>query len=196
VPLTKWFNDNNLTVIFAKVGKFSKKIAYISLIFIKFVELHFITNFFMNIEVHKITNPEQQQAAYKIRYVVFVDEQKVATDEELDEFENTSIHFLAFANKEYAGTCRYRYTEKGIKLERFAVLKAYRGYGLGAALVKATLKDILQDSPQHLENQHKILYLHAQVVAIPFYTKLGFVAEGEIFDECNILHRIMKYKHD
>ncbi len=150
----------------------------------------------MNIEVHKITNPEQQQEAYKIRVVVFVDEQKVPADEELDEFEETSTHFLAFANKEHAGTCRYRCTNKGVKLERFAVLKQYRGYGIGAALVKATLKDILHDSPQHVENQHKTLYLHAQVAAIPFYATLGFVAEGEIFDECNILHRIMKYKHD
>lgn len=150
----------------------------------------------MNIEVHKITNPEQQEAAYKIRVVVFVEEQQVAADEELDEFEAISVHFLAFADKEYTGTCRYRYTEKGIKLERFAVLKSYRSYGIGAALVKATLKDILHDSPQHLENQHKTLYLHAQVAAIPFYTKLGFVAEGEIFDECKILHRIMKYKHE
>ncbi len=148
----------------------------------------------MNIEVHKITNPTQQQAAYTIRVAVFVDEQQVPADEELDEFEATSVHFMAFADKEYAGTCRYRYTDKGIKLERFAVLKTYRGYGIGAALVKATLKDILQDSPQYLENQHKTLYLHAQVVAIPFYTKLGFVAEGDIFDECNILHRVMKYK--
>jgi predicted GNAT family N-acyltransferase len=142
----------------------------------------------MQIEVHKITNPQQQQAANDIRFVVFVDEQKVAADEELDEFEASSIHFLAFANKEYAGTCRYRETEKGIKLERFAVLQEYRKHGVGAALIKVALQDIFKN----LENKHKTLYLHAQVAVIPFYEKLGFEAEGDIFDECNILHRLMK----
>ena len=124
----------------------------------------------------------------EIRDVVFIEEQAVDPEEEFDDFEASSRHFCGFFLEKPAGTARWRRTEKGIKLERFAVLKNYRNKGLGRALVAAVLKDVFEDNFQAEE-----IYLHAQVHAIPFYESCGFEARGETFSEAGILHRIMFY---
>jgi GNAT superfamily N-acetyltransferase len=82
------------------------------------------------------------QTAWDIRKVVFVVEQECP--EELEwEFEEESTHYLAFLNGKAVGTARWRVTEKGIKLERFAVLKEARGKGVGSSLVKYLLEELL-----------------------------------------------------
>ena len=123
-----------------------------------------------------------------IRNRVFIEEQAVSPEEEYDEFEEESRHFLAIMNGEAAGTARWRKTEKGIKLERFAVLKEFRGKGVGRALVQAVLQDVME-----MVSQPGLIYLHAQVQAIPFYTKLGFEASGPEFSEADIRHRKMHF---
>jgi predicted GNAT family N-acyltransferase len=130
------------------------------------------------------------QKAYNIRYTVFVEEQKVPAEEELDEFEPISRHFLAIENDKPLGTARWRFTQKGCKLERFAVLQEARGRGVGQELVRA----IIQDIQQVLKNEGKkgiLMYLHGQVTAVPLYEKFGFVCSGEPFDECGIMHYYM-----
>lgn len=131
-----------------------------------------------------IKNSDQQSEAFRIRETVFVHEQNVPAEEEYDEFEETSRHFLAYLNDIPCGTARWRYTEKGIKLERFAVLKEYRSKKVGSALVQAILNDI-QKQPL---SEGKQLYLHGQITAMPLYSKFGFVAVGEMFEECDIQH--------
>ena len=86
------------------------------------------------------------------------------------------------------GTSRYRKTVKGIKLERFAVLKEFRGDGVGKRLVQTTLGHI--DSQQYPANT--LLYLHAQVQAMPLYSRHGFEKVGEKFDEVGIDHYEMR----
>lgn len=135
------------------------------------------------IEVHLINSETDLQQAFAIRKQVFVAEQGVPEEEELDEFEAASRHFLVTVNDEPAGTARWRVTPQGkIKLERFAVLASMRGYGLGRELVLAVLADVPPGAK---------VYLHAQVQVIGFYEKLGFQAEGPEFDECGIMHRVM-----
>ena len=73
--------------------------------------------------VKPISNPSDLAQAFDIRRRVFVIEQACPPEEEYDEFEPTSKHFLATNNGLIVGTCRYRATNKGYKLERFAVLK-------------------------------------------------------------------------
>ena len=105
-------------------------------------------------------------------------------DEEIDSFESESRHFLAFVDDVPCGAARWRFTEHGVKLERFAVLEEYRGMGVGGALVGAVLKDI-QDDPA---SAGKTMYLHAQVSAMRLYGKFGFEKTGGIFQECAIDH--------
>ncbi|MCF1750609.1 GNAT family N-acetyltransferase [Mariniradius sediminis] len=140
------------------------------------------------IQVQKINNPEQLQTAFSIREVVFVIEQEVDPSEEYDEFEDISVHFLATVDGKPAGTARWRFTDKGVKLERFAVLKPMRGIGVGYALVKAVVEDIAE----HPESKGKKLYMHAQLDAMPLYAKFGFQKVGEMFEECNIQHYKME----
>ena len=137
-----------------------------------------------DIIVRQITNDEFWEDAKRIRVEVFVDEQGVPPEDELDEFEETARHFIALYKGKPAGACRWRYTDKGIKLERFAVSKEYRGKGIGSALVAAALEDAAAQ-PQSKEKER---YLNAQISAMFLYEKHGFVKEGEPFDECGIMH--------
>lgn len=136
------------------------------------------------IKVIKISDPESLSQAFEIREKVFVEEQKVPKEEEIDEYEDQSHHFLATINGTPCGAARWRITSNGIKLERFAVLQEFRNIGVGSALVKAVLKDI-NDQPHSSE---KIKYLHSQLGAVPLYQKFGFAKKGEIFEECAIQH--------
>ena len=135
----------------------------------------------------EITSPEDFESYKKIRYKVFVVEQKVPYEEEIDKHEDESIHFLARKNDTPCGAARYRTTDAGVKLERFAVLPEFRGQGVGAALVEAVLTSI-SNNP---EASGKRQYLHSQVDAIFLYEKFGFRKTGELFDECGIMHSKM-----
>lgn len=141
------------------------------------------------IEVVKIADQESLRKAFAIREKVFVEEQQVSKEEEYDEFEERATHFLALNEKgEPAGTARWRFTDKGVKLERFAVLKESRGTGVGTALVAAVLEDVAA----HEQSEGKKIYLHAQLTAVPLYAKFGFEKKGEQFEECNIWHYQME----
>ncbi len=145
--------------------------------------------FEMICEITEIQQQEDLDAAFAIRKAVFVEEQKVPFEEEYDEFEDTSVHLIAKDSSNRAvGTCRWRQTDNGIKLERFAVLIGARSKGVGAQLVAACLASI---SSRSFANDKKC-YLNAQVSAIPLYAKFGFYQVGELFDECGILHRQME----
>ena len=142
----------------------------------------------MNWKVEKIKDEQTLAKAMKIREEVFVKEQKVAPEEEYDAFETIASHFIVFDDRKEIATARWRHTDKGIKLERFAVIKPYRGKGVGSLLVKAVLEDILA----HSANTNKIIYLHGQVTAIGLYEKFGFEKMGGLFVECDIDHYLME----
>lgn len=136
------------------------------------------------IAVRRATTDDELQTVFSIRKTVFVEEQRVPETEEYDEYEVSSRHFLARSNGEPCGTARWRLTENGVKLERFAVLSDFRGHGVGSALVSA----VLADMGKHVGAEGKLRYLHAQVSAMPLYTKFGFTAVGDLFYECDIAH--------
>lgn len=142
----------------------------------------------MKLTVEKITDKSSQAEAFKIREIVFVFEQEVDPAAEYDEFEETATHFLAVLDGKAVGTARWRFTNYGVKMERFAVLKEARGKGVGQALVMAVLED-LKANPKSAD---KTKYLHAQLSAISLYSKFGFEKVGNIFEECNIQHYKME----
>lgn len=135
-------------------------------------------------KVRKISTDEELKQAFQIRNEVFVQEQQVAPEEEYDKYDSTAAHYLAYDDKNTAcGTARWRKTGSGIKLERFAVLKSYRGQGVGASILQQMLVDIDQS-----EWTNQAIYLHAQITAIPFYERFGFEKVGDEFEECTIKH--------
>lgn len=123
---------------------------------------------------------------FEIRQKVFVLEQKVSREEEFDEFEKSSIHYLGYLGDIPAGTARWRITKEGIKLERFAVLIEFRNKGVAASVLEKVLNDT--------KNAGVKIYLHAQVSAVGFYEKYGFKKEGPLFVEADIEHYKMCYQ--
>jgi predicted GNAT family N-acyltransferase len=124
--------------------------------------------------------------ALAIRTAVFVQEQGVDPTLEYDEHDTESHHYLCKHDGKAIGTGRWRETAEGIKLERFAVLANYRNQGIGALILKKMLEEILP--------LKKTVYLNAQLTAVAFYQKHGFVVQGEVFYEANIGHLKMFYK--
>lgn len=141
-------------------------------------------------EVVKADTQELREKAFGVRREVFVEEQGVPAEAEMDEHEDTCTHFVALDEQSNViGAARYRRTDKGIKLERFAVKKSTRGSGIGSQLVQAVLNDI---KSSHGAGQY--IYLHSQLPAVSLYTRFGFQKEGEQFAECDILHYKMSLK--
>jgi predicted GNAT family N-acyltransferase len=118
-----------------------------------------------------------------VRDPVFIVEQNVPLEDEIDALDPRSRHVIARAADDTPiGTARLT-PERMIG--RMAVLADWRGRGVGAALLEAIL-----DQARALG--YPAVELHAQTHAIRFYEKFGFVAYGEEFDECGILHRRMR----
>lgn len=137
------------------------------------------------IKIEKISDAETQQKVWDIRHEVFVIGQNCPKEIEY-EFEEESIHFIAYYNNEPAGTARIRETENGFKLERFAVLDAFRNKGIGSALVAHLLNETIPFKRK--------IYLHAQLTAAPLYAKHNFKPVGENFWEADIEHVKMVYE--
>jgi len=132
-----------------------------------------------------VSTAEELSQAHNIRREVFVTEQNVPEEEEIDQYEQQCRHFLALSSDGIpCGTARWRFVGNGIKLERFAVKKKFRKHGVGSALMEAVLDDI-NNNPE-FKGQKK--YLHAQVPAVPLYEKYGFQKYGDLFLECDIKH--------
>ena len=128
---------------------------------------------------------DSHSKAIEIRMRVFVAEQHVDAAIEV-EHEEEAIHFLLYYRRKPVATARYRFTEKGIKLERFAMLSDFRGKGLGNDL----LRFVLNDARRHKQR----IYLNAQTQVIGYYEKFGFKIKGDPFEEANIQHYLMEYE--
>ena len=122
-----------------------------------------------------------QPALRAIREQVFVHEQSVPSAMEWDEFDSVSRHVLAEAEGRTIGTARL--LPDG-HIGRMAVLSAWRERGVGTALLRVLL-DLARDAG------HERVMLNAQVRAIPFYRRFGFVADGAEYLEAGIPHVAM-----
>ena len=128
---------------------------------------------------------EASQDAYLIREKVFIEEQGVPEDMELDEFDPTAKHALAYEGHLCVGTGRLVHLNSHhAQIGRMAVLRAFRNRGIGRAILSRLIA--LAKSEGVLT-----LTLHSQVSAISFYAKMGFIVDGPIYDEAGISHRNM-----
>ena len=132
--------------------------------------------------VVRIADFDADQADIRaIRFAVFVDEQQVPAEMEIDDSDVRCIHLLASDDDAPVGTGRIDLTESG-KVGRVAVLASRRGQGVGTALM----------SLAHCvarENAFEAVWCNAQVSAVPFYERLGYrITSAEPFDEAGIPH--------
>ena len=128
---------------------------------------------------------EAEADAFLVRQKVFIQEQRVPAELELDEFDSSAVHVLAYQDKHCIGTGRLvNLSNQQSQIGRMAVLAQFRGTGTG--------KQILEKLIQLASSQEaKLIVLHSQVAAIPFYEKLGFEVQGPTYDEAGIPHRNM-----
>jgi predicted GNAT family N-acyltransferase len=137
------------------------------------------------VRTSEVLNEEQLKEAQAIRFEVFVEEQKVPAEIEIDEYEDVAAHVLAYDESGRAmatGRIRPYADGKTGKLERIAVRKEARTGGFGRA-VMAKLEEIGR------AKGYETFVLEAQVHAIGFYEKLGYVnVSKEPFWDAGILH--------
>ena len=136
----------------------------------------------MELKIKLVRTPREQKNVLDIRRSVFIDEQQIPAEIEIDAFEESAIYVIAYFDEEAVGTARWREIGNTVKLERFAVLKNYRNKGIGRKLTMFIIDRIPQG---------KIIFLNSQESAIGFYSKLGFISKGPLFKEANILHQKM-----
>jgi len=122
--------------------------------------------------------------AFAIRCIVFCGEQGVPYHIERDEFEESAVHIVGELEGEPVAAGRLRYFTEYAKLERIAVLKPYRGRGIGSELTRFLIS-VAQASG------YSRYRMNAQVQLESFYEKLGFRAIGERFLEADIEHVLM-----
>lgn len=136
-----------------------------------------------------VKNKKDFEIAYNIRVKVFVEEQKVPIEMELDEFDKEAIHILLYEKDKAVACARLIIQGDTATIGRVAVLKEYRKKGYGAMLCKKLLE---------IAKEHQVdtVILHAQCYAINFYKKLGFKEYGEKFEEAGIEHIEMRKKLD
>ncbi len=126
-------------------------------------------------------NASDNKMLSDIRRRVFIEEQKVPESLEWDEFDDSSSHFIVLYKHKAIAAARLK---PDGQIGRMAVLPTCRNQGIGSDLLQFILNNIDR------ENLNQV-YLHAQITAIKFYEKTGFISYGEIFYEANIPHRKM-----
>ncbi len=128
-------------------------------------------------------------AVYALRFEVFVDEQQVPPEIELDEDDARALHILAESDGMVVGCARLIIEGDSGHIGRLAVKKAYRGRGIGAMICRCIMNDCRSKGCTHM-------WLHAQLQAAAFYEKLGFLPQGETFFEAGIEHIHMEIREN
>ncbi|MBB5326097.1 putative GNAT family N-acyltransferase [Anoxybacillus tepidamans] len=125
------------------------------------------------------------QDALFVRQKVFVEEQHVPVEEEVDSFEDEAVHFVLYDQNKPVGAGRFRMLDEAIgKIERICVLSDYRNKGAGRLIMER----IEQFAKEHGVTKAK---LNAQTHAEPFYKKLGYETISDVFIDAGIPHVTM-----
>jgi predicted GNAT family N-acyltransferase len=126
------------------------------------------------------------QRAHAIRRRVFIEEQHVPEEIEMDDDDAHAFHALATLEGVAIGCGRMvEHGAREVKIGRMAVLQEFRNTGIGATILR-----FLIDRAR--TNGVRKAILHAQLTAEGFYLKEGFTPIGEVFEEAGIAHRLME----
>jgi predicted GNAT family N-acyltransferase len=144
------------------------------------------------LQVSTVTTVSQMNDALAIRRHVFIEEQGVPEDEEIDHHDadpatvTTAVHVLVLRDGLPVGTGRLLlpHDDEGAYIGRVAVLAEHRGTGAGRAVMLA-LHELA------VGRGLRDITLAAQLHAIGFYERLGYVARGDVFLDAGIEHRWM-----
>ncbi len=141
----------------------------------------------MKIKYKEVETINEFIDAIRIRVDVFIIEQGCKPGWEPDEEDKTSRHFIAISDDKVVSTLRVRKLDDGIKIERMATKKEYRGIDISKGLINYVLNEIKK-------LKTKRIWMEAQIQAQEFYEKCGFETVSEPYDLYDILHIKMEYK--
>lgn len=139
------------------------------------------------ITIRLIRSKQELEQVFHIRRVVFTKEQKINEKLDRDSLDSTAKHTIVLLKDKPIGCARIRLVDGKAKLERIAVLKTYRGKGIGIALVNYLIIYCKR-------TKVKAIYMDSQHYLKEFYEKFGFMAKGKPFMEAGRKHIIM-YKN-
>jgi predicted GNAT family N-acyltransferase len=134
--------------------------------------------------VKLVSSTKDIEKAFAIRMRVFVREQGVPEEIEMDRDDEHALHFLALEGRKAVGTARLVMRHRSAKIGRMAVLKTFRGRGVGRNLLTRAVATAKKQGAKNI-------YLHAQVPVIGFYEAMAFRCVGPVFKEAGIPHRKM-----
>jgi predicted GNAT family N-acyltransferase len=139
----------------------------------------------MNVAIGKKSDTPLYNDALLVRRIVFIEEQHVSEEEEIDEFEQEATHFVLYDDGKPIGAGRFRIVDHGLgKIERICVLPQYRGRGAGKLIMKTIERFAKQQGVPKVK-------LNAQTHAESFYQKLGYKTVSDVFMEAGIPHVTM-----
>ena len=129
-----------------------------------------------------VTSDSELEGAFAVRRQVFVEEQGIPEDVELDEHDTEALHMVVKDGERVIGTARVLFLATGLaKIERMAILQPFRRRGVG--------REIISFLSEELKNrQVEQLVLHAQYAVVAFYRSCGFEEVGPPFREVGIKH--------
>jgi predicted GNAT family N-acyltransferase len=139
------------------------------------------------IAVIEITTRAQMDQAWALRRRVFIEEQHVPEEIEMDEDDAHAFHALALDGETAVGCGRMLRHGEEIKIGRMAVLRDRRGTGIGRRVLEFLMEAARRQG-------YRKAILHAQLTAEGFYLRNGYIPVGEIFEEAGIAHRLMEHE--
>ena len=133
----------------------------------------------------RLARPDELASCIDLRALVFVQEQSVPVDLEVDGLDPSCTHFVALDGEQLVGTARMKVLGPGtVPAQRVAVRASARGSGVGAAIMR-----LMERHARELGFVR--IVLDAQLSAVGFYQRLGYLAEGPVFVDAGIDHRHM-----
>ena len=142
----------------------------------------------MLLDIRFTQNNKDMLSCLDLRRTVFIEEQNVPKNEEVDGDDPDCDHILLTVSDIPVGAARLKYYNDFIKVQRVCVLKNYRGQGIGSKIINFIIRHVEKNDIR------SSVRLGSQIHALEFYKRLGFIEFGEEYLDAGILHKDMEFR--
>ena len=142
----------------------------------------------MLLDIRFTQNNKDMLSCLDLRRTVFIEEQNVPENEEVDGDDPDCDHILLTVSDIPVGAARLKYYNDFVKVQRVCVLKNYRGQGIGSNIINFIIRHVEKNDIR------SSVRLGSQIHALEFYKRLGFIEFGEEYLDAGILHKDMEFQ--
>ena len=142
----------------------------------------------MILDIRFTQNNKDMLSCLDLRRTVFIEEQNVPENEEVDGDDPGCDHILLTESDIPVGAARLKYYNDFVKVQRVCVLKNYRGQGIGSKIINFIIRHVEKNDIR------SSVRLGSQIHALEFYKRLGFIEFGEEYLDAGILHKDMEFQ--